>query len=223
MSSHSLNPNATAVRANVRASAFGRVSVGADEDDGPTDTSRNKKQFKQSAIVGGLVSVAFSVGYGVVFSRLGNALEICNADGGETGSRLRLFCSLLLTWMWVAAFLTLLLSLLWEPRASQLRQPRGAKIVIQVGYLAYPIVSNLAVPSPTTSPYHSQIRSFNAYFYTGIIILGSVAVFSAKSACVSTELYKFSSVCLYLAYGAFVYSGFLTSCYGVVDIKAPQY
>lgn len=130
MSARALNPNAAAVRANVRAtatSAIGRGLAGTGDPDA-NDTAVARRQLRQSAVMGVVASIAFSIGYGVVFSRLGDARDVCEAKG----SFLYLYSSLFIARMWISSALSFTLFLLWDPEVSQQRQGSSAQLVIRV-------------------------------------------------------------------------------------------
>lgn len=174
MSSRAQNPNAAAVRANVRATAtstFGRGLPGAAGDPDANDTTAVRRQLQLTGAMGVVTSLAFSIGYGVVFSRLGDARDVCEA----TGSYLYVYSSLFLARMWLSSFLALVLFVLWDSDASQQRQGSSAKLVI-------------------------RLRRLNDWFGFALLILGSVSLSRASPACVKTELYTFASVFVYLSF-----------------------
>jgi hypothetical protein len=143
MSSRALNPNAAAVRANVRATAtstFGRGLASAADPDA-SDTTAVRRQLQLSGVMGVVTSVAFSIGCGVVFSHLGDARDVCEA----TGSYLYVYSSLFLARMWFTSFLSLILFALWNSDASQQRQGSTAKLIIRVRRKSRGVVS-LSMP-----------------------------------------------------------------------------
>lgn len=197
MSSRAQNPNAAAVRANVRATAtstFGRGLPGAAGDPDANDTTAVRRQLQLTGVMGVVTSLAFSIGYGVVFSRLGDARDVCEA----TGSYLYVYSSLFLARMWLSSFLTLVLFVLWDSDASQQRQGSSAKLVIRVRWKWRPpriLEVFLCIFTRT------QLRRLNDWFGFALLILGSVSLSRASPACVKTELYTFASVFVYLSFG----------------------
>ena len=101
---------------------------GGGDPDGPVNTAQTKTQLRQAAVMGAVTSIAFSAGCAVVFSRMNDARDVCDASGAS----LYIYASLFLVRLWASCALSFLLFLSWNPQASPAQQAPIAKLLLQV-------------------------------------------------------------------------------------------
>lgn len=138
---------------------------------GGADTAVQRRNFGLSTLVVTAAAIAFTAGGAHVFNNMAGDSLVCD----DSGAHLYTYANLFISRVWLSAAMSGVLFLVWNPRSELATQSTIVRLIL-------------------------QLRNINGWFGFAILVTGNVFLNRASPACVKSELYRFSSVLLYLSF-----------------------